>query len=225
MFLIIFMIILGTICSLYICKKEPYKLIPNKINLNPLKSAILLTMYIGENNDRKNMYVKNIMDWLNKTNIDIYTVNSSGEFLNINHPRLNQVAFIQNNNSGNSSELERDSIIKANNYFNFSKYDLVFKITGKYFLPDFENMIKYIPSDAELVVQNQIVGSVDKLYQNSELVGFKPSLIEPLMKKIVGKLFEQMLGDNMSNYKTYKMRKLTIERKEKRGDGSVLNYL
>ena len=208
---------------LYMCEYDFIELIPNKKNTKPLKIAILLTMYIGKSEKKFEMYMRNLMEWL-KTGLDIYIVDSSGFGIPFKHPLLKTFIFSQSKpeQKKNPSLTERDSILNACNYFDFSLYDLVFKVTGKYFSDDFLDIINYIPSDADLVFQNQTING-----QNSEIVGFSPKIIKSICLKIDKKnSFENVLKNiNKNDLTIYRLKKLSIKYKTKRSDGSILDFL
>lgn len=108
------------------------------------KTAIILTMHIGNSESKKKMYLLNILDWLNYTPFDIYTVESSGQSFYINHPRLFEFNFKQQYTILPSVTIsEKNSILHI--FENFPKlftYDIIFKITGKYFSHDFVDEYK-----------------------------------------------------------------------------------
>jgi hypothetical protein len=140
-------------------------------------TAIILGMYIGPSESRKKMYQDNVLDWLHNTPYDIYTVNSSGHILDITHDRLFEFTFkqdethmvshqskplidvftklfIKKKDSG-PTQLEKNSILKTFTHFPaLFSYDMVFKITGKYFCPDFERHYNSIPS-ADIIIQKK----------------------------------------------------------------------
>ena len=204
--------------------KDFIELIPIKKNPKPLKIAILLTMYIGNSNEKFKMYMKNIIEWL-KTGLTIYIVESSGFEIPFKHPLLKTFIFSQTRpeQKSNPSLTEKDSILNACNYFDFSLYDMVFKVTGKYFSDNFLDMINYIPSDADLVLQYQTITDG----QNSEIVGFSPKIIKSICLKIdENNNFENVLKNIDKNDLTiYRLKKLSIKYKTKRSDGSILDFL
>jgi len=218
--------------------KDFIELIPIKKNPKPLKIAILLTMYIGKSKEKFEMYMKNVMEWL-KTGLDIYIVESSGFDIPFTHPLLKTFTFSQKNNTflpenifdvsssnfifNDVSLKERDSILNACNYFDFSLYDMIFKVTGKYFSDDFLDMIHYIPSDADLVLQYQTITHG----QNSEIVGFSPKIIKSICLKIDQMNHFETVLKNIDKKKLtiYRLKKLSIKYKTKRSDGSILDYL
>lgn len=195
---------------------------------NSAKCCILLTMYIKD--DRKDLYTDITNKWLNNTNLDIYIVNSSGLTLDINHPRLKQFSFLQNSNFMNKdpSVVERDSILKAFEYFkdDFNDYDIIIKVTGKYFIPELENIIKYIPNDTDIILQNQDITHG----QNCELIGIAKHKIRDILSNIESHQPTEhilcMIRKYKSNiYKILKLPPLKIKNNVKRGDGLILKFL
>ena len=140
------------------------------------KTAIILGMYIGQSEMKKKMYQDNVLDWLNKTPYDIYTVNSSGHTLDIKHDRLFEFTFKQDETPMEShsknfmdqftklfikkkeigpTHLEKNSLLKIFSYFpTLYSYDMAFKITGKYFCPDFERHYNNM-SHADIIIQKK----------------------------------------------------------------------
>jgi hypothetical protein len=100
---------------------------------------------------------------------------------------------------------------------------MLFKVTGKYFSDDFLDMINYIPSDADLVLQYQTITHG----QNSEIVGFSPKIVKSICLKIDEKSsFENVLKNiNKNDLTIYRLKKLSIKYKTKRSDGSILDFL
>lgn len=201
------------------------ELVPNyKVDRN-INIAILLTMY-SKGEKRINMYSKNLKKWSN-SGFDIYSVDSSGYRHVI--PNINEYSFIQDeNNVGKVSVSirEKESIVKCYDYFRdkFTKYDFIFKITGKYYIENLKEMLKYIPYDAEMVVQNQI----NTWGQNSEIVGVKPYILIYIMEQIKEEIsFEQVLKNMIKSkkYKVYRMLPLKFNDKVQRSDGSYLHFL
>lgn len=201
------------------------RFLPIKKNASPRKCCVLLTMY-ADSNEKKKFYEKILDLWLTNTKLDIYIVNSSGEILNKKDERLFQYAFKQKseyNHDIGPSVYERDSIDGILSVFDFSQYDLIFKITGKYYIPDFEKVIEYIPDDADIVLQNQI----NTHGQNTEIIGLSPSIIKNIIAQIdIEKTFEQVAKSlYCSNYNIYRLPPLVPKIKVERSDGSILEYL
>ena len=193
--------------------------------------CLLLTTYNIP--DRQHMYKNIIEKWLQHTNFTIFVVDSSGNKIDIENPRLHQFSFKQDTkfykHKGGPTAAEKNSIIKAVNFFNekLLYYDMVFKITGKYFIPQLENLIQYIPKDTDIVFQYRIFNILKM--QNSEIVGIRTTKILELMELIENNmLFETMLYNRIKDnrFKIYTLPKIEIENNTiKRNDGSVLTYL
>lgn len=76
-----------------------------------------------------------------------------------------------------------------------SRCDFVFKITGKYFAPTFENEFKYVPGDTELVVQYdtfKVSQGSRFLSQRSEIYGIRRGLISELLRESGGDAERQL---------------------------------
>lgn len=232
--LILFFIITLFYLLIYNIKCEYFQNKIKYISTTPVQSnntyCLLLTTYNIP--DRQHIY-KNILEkWLKYTSFTIFVVDSSGNKINIEHPRLHQFSFKQDTkyykHKGGPTQAEKNSIIKAIHFFNkkLLYYDIVFKITGKYFIPQLENLIQYIPNDVDIIFQYSNYNILK--IQNSELVGIRTKKILNLMKLIENNmLFENMLYNRIQDnrFKIYKLPKLEIENNIKRNDGSVLTYL
>ena len=188
------------------------------------KCCILLTMYVKNNVE---LYEKRVKRWLDETEFDIFIVDSSGIGINQKNERLKQFVFEQDLkfNHVSVSVSEKNSILKASEYFNeLLNYDIIFKITGKYFIPEFKSIIKTIPNDTDIVFQHLEITHG----QNTELVGFKSELFIDIINEITeNKTFEDVMYDiKISNkYKTYRFPMLKLDEYTNRSDGSTLVYL
>lgn len=224
---IVFLSLLSLLSLLYFYSYDScYKIDLSYRNPNPLKYCLLLTMYINGDDKRREIYMHRLKRWLEETSFDIYTVESSGEKLNICHPRLKQFTFIQGDKyKGNSTITERDSILRACEYFqnDFDQYDIVFKITGKYFIPLLENVLLSVNSDAELIFQNRC----NLLEQNTEIIGYKPTFLYKITKNIKDGCgnYEKQIKKIEKDYKVYRLPRLELEDFTKRGFGDILTYL
>ncbi len=190
----------------------------NKLNPKPLKCCILLTMYV---NNKKSLYENIVQRWLNETNLDIYIVDSSNTPLSIIHPRLFPYHFKQTDDFATlePSKYEVDSILKANQYFNFKKYDMVIKVTGKYFIPDLERILHLIP-DTDMVVQcrTDTYGR-----QNTEILAIKSSMIK-ILNQYNGKCNLETFIFQLKCVK-HRFMLFKLDSFVPRGDGSILRCL
>jgi len=128
------------------------KILNTRIN----KTALLITMYIGSSIERKKMYETNVLDWLNNTPFEVYTVDSSNHKLDIIHPRLHQFYFDQGYTQliKNPSIAEKNSLLHLLDYYpEIYSYDFIFKITGKYYCPNFMEQFQNIPHNVDIVLQ------------------------------------------------------------------------
>jgi len=193
------------------------------------KICILLTMYIGpEELGRRSMYETSVLNWLSKTSFEIFVVESSGQYIRQNHPRLHQYSFQQESKFVDYDPCfqERNSILKAFDYFNgFSKFDIIFKITGKYFLETLE--LVNIPKDTQLILQNL----TQNQGQNVEIVGFSKDTLVEIVSSIgqgqTDKNFENTIINAIksSKYKIYRLGPLKVNPIVAAGDGRLLEYL
>ena len=167
---------------------------------NQMGTCILLTTtvyinttdYMNEYNSpesRLKLYLDNINEWLENTNLIIYVVESSNynfpEYKN--NPRVKIFTFKSDNNINckhcSATPYEAESILKAFYHFKLNKYDKIIKVTGKYFIPDIENLIKNIPNDADIFFQNSNENALKK--QNSEIFGCKTKYLPTIMNLII----------------------------------------
>lgn len=240
--------ILLLLCFLLIYLNHDYAKPLKDIQLKTPKCCLLLTMYA--NTDEKiRMYNFVLNEWLTKTNFDIFTVDSANSemFKESTNKRWKPFSFLQEKDAfKNSSFLELNSIEKCYNTYqkDFESYDYIFKLTGKYFLPDFENLLKYVKDD--IIIQNNIFLTENtfktrsfnnllfpnKKQQHCELFGFKPILLADLLN-IFDKEFhidktyilEKALFQFYSKYSTLRLPKLKPSTSFKRGCGDILQYL
>jgi hypothetical protein len=140
--------------------------------------------YVHQTNpeERVETYLKSIRQWLTKTNFNIIVVENSGyifeeldeekdkyrnrfEFICFNEDDLEEADYLIGNSSKGASEMfaihyafHNSTIIQSNHFF-------IIKITGRYFIPDFEEYInQYNLQEYDCLRQNdssmcEIVGS------------------------------------------------------------------
>jgi len=170
-------------------------------------------MYLSNDPNRINMYHQKISSWLSKTSLEIYTVDSSGSFLDIRHPRLHQYSFKQNQEFVlfDPSLVEKDSLLRAYQFFkkDFKNYDYIFKITGKYCAPDLENVINNLDMNYDLILQTNDSSYITR--HSSELVGLSSSKFIEIISQI-DKNFEDTLYNIRNNYRYLIIKPLKLER-------------
>jgi len=196
------------------------------------------TDYLNDYNSpdsRLQLYIDTINDYINYTNLTIYVVESSNysfpEFKN--NPRVKVFTFKTDNkikcNDCSATPYEAESILKAFNYFDLKRYDKIIKVTGKYYIPNMETLIKNIPADADIFFQNTNENMLGK--QNSEIFGCKTKFLPEIMNKIIENSrrnmnFESTLYSISMNYKVYTFPSIILTRPVKRsGDNKVMIQL
>jgi hypothetical protein len=133
--------------------KEIVLLLTTTVNVQPHKCYI----YQTNKEERIKTYMKAIVQWLEKTNFKIVLVENSGhqfeeithllkqycgrfEFIGFCENELKEAQFLANNNSKGASE-----IFSINYAFNHSlllqKADFIIKVTGRYFIPEFQDYL------------------------------------------------------------------------------------
>lgn len=196
------------------------------------------TDYMNDYNSpdsRLQLYIDTINDYIKYTNLTIYVVESSNysfpEFKN--NPRVKVFTFKTENsikcNDCSATPYEAESILKAFNYFHLKRYNKIIKVTGKYFIPNMETLIKNIPPDADIFFQNTNENMLGK--QNSEIFGCKTKFLPEIMNKIIENSrrnmnFESTLYSISMNYKVYTFPQIILTRPVKRsGDNKVMTQL
>ena len=181
---------------------------------------------------RLKIYIDSINKWLKNTNLTLYIVESSKysfpEFKN--NPRVKVCSFSSSNTiqckECSATPYEAESILKAFNYFNLKKYNKIIKVTGKYYIPGMEKMIRDIPPDADIFFQNTNENFLQK--QNSEIFGCKTMYLTEIMNTIIDNSkrnmnFESTLYTIASNYKVYRFPLIRLETPIKRsGDNKIM---
>jgi len=131
-------------------------------------------LYQTNPQERLNDYLKAITNWLNNTKLNIVVVENSGytfnelsdllslhnnrfELIRFNESDLEDAHFLRNNNSKGSSE-----VYSINYAFNNSKLlqnsKFIIKITGRYFISEFEDYLSKIINltKYDMLVQNEV---------------------------------------------------------------------
>lgn len=219
---IIFIIFFIIIFVLFIAVN--YALTPKNLSKD---SAIILTCFVGGDKKKREMYEKTIDHWLSRTNFPLYVVDSSGHSFSSKNSRLKSTAFIQKeyvvNQTGGPTIVERNSLWHILEKFpELNNYKWLFKITGKYFLRDFERCYKTISRDSDIILQS----THSETLQNCELFGMKPLLFKEFLNNITTKSMEEHLLEFIK-YLVHitRLNPLKIENPVARSNGTVLYYL
>lgn len=148
------------------------------------------TLAMKDSNERKNLYIRSIKNWLNKTNFNIVVVENSGYLF----PELQQemikfkkrfeiISFIEPKNIQNEKSKGTHEIFAINYAFdnsniikNLNNDSLIIKITGRYFIPELENFLnKQQQKNFDIITQNNP--------KQCEILGCKKSLFKFLFDK------------------------------------------
>ena len=138
---------------------------------------------------RLKIYCDVIDKWLNNTNFDIKIVESSNyKFERYkNNPRVEIYSFESkskyNCKSCEATPYEAESILLAFKSLNLKRYERLIKVTGKYYLDNFEKLVKDIPQNANVYFQNKQHPGWKQ--QNSEFFGCKTNLLEQIMNLVL----------------------------------------
>lgn len=137
------------------------------------KTAILLGMFIGTSIENKKMYQLNVQDWLDYTPYDIYIFESSGTSIDITHPRLFEFSFYQGYDRIPVATIynfwytkgptipEKNSLLRLFKYYpTLFNYDMVFKVTGKYFCPTFMTEYEKLPKYDMIIQHSHIISKL-----------------------------------------------------------------
>jgi len=151
-----------------------------------MKWAILLTSCVRTNipNDPKMLYyLRAIKDWLEKTDLPIFIVESSGyTFPEFKDTRLKVCSFdLQNQPS--SSQYEAKSILFAMDYFkeDFKFFSHILKVTARYYV-NVQNLLSHV-SNVDIILQSHV--NHDIKWNNSELFGFRNGLEKQILEPIL----------------------------------------
>ena len=121
---------------------------------------------------------------------------------------------------------EKLSIRMAIDTFHFDEYDIVVKLTGKYFIPYLVCKLEYVPKGTDLIIQ----ANVNTLNQNCECFGATVAAMSTIINRINdGDAFEIVIYESLSKaeFRAIRLPAYEIPEQErvKRADNSVLTYL
>lgn len=167
------------------------------------KWIVLLTTAVNINNDKKDIknrkiiYSNQIGNWLTKTNMHIFVIESTGVgFPKLNHDRLTKITTklpkIQS-----SSQSEAASILYALNEMNnnivFKNCTHILKVTGRYFFDEIKNNLQNIKPNLDVYLQIHKNDSIK--WQHTEYYGIKKELLKTFL--------ESVLEDGLMEHKFY----------------------
>ncbi len=190
------------------------------------KWAIILTTAVDLKNkdERKKLYTKQIERWLNETDLDLFVIESTNTGFSdiLPHPRL-KIIIKDISKDQSSSQSESQSLLQALEEIP-KEYNYIFKVTGRYFLKDFDSVLKDLP-DADIYLQKHCNDILS--FQNSEYFGMERNLLIEMLKRIekIGMMeinIYQFIKDN--NLKFYRLEPFFNDVR-RGGDNALLNPL
>lgn len=190
--------------------------------------AILLTSCVRSNNpndERKQYYLRAIKDWLEKTNLPIFIVESSNyTFPEFKDTRLKVCSF-NLVNQASSSQYEAKSILFALDYFknDLEPYTHILKVTARYYV-DIEKLLPSLP-DVDIIVQHKYNDAIK--WNNSEVYGFRKGCEKYFLVPIVDLGYmENTIYTFSKSHSSFRLNPLANIYKVKRGgDGLIVDPL
>ena len=185
------------------------------------KFALVITMH--NTPDREKMYNEVVKYYTNRIPKKcLYIIDSSNNGMDSHIiPIENQIVFDQKqhcNNGNSSTDMEICSLIKVKEKFDTTKFDSIFKLTGKYKVPEIENLTPHFNSD--IVIQSS--------GYNTELIGFKSEKFNDILNSLKTKtgILEERMTLMKNEFTTSHFPKLNIVGPYyKRADGLKLTNL
>jgi len=174
------------------------------------------------------LYKKSIDKWL-ETGLPIIVIDSSDyEFKEYEGTSL-KVCHFMCQETKSSSVSESLSILYAINNCNYTrKYKNIIKITGRYYIEDFPNILKKLGDNSDLYIQH--INNSDIKWQHSEVFGFNKKYADEIFNPIIKeRLFmEKQLWtvSHTNNYTVQTFPQMPNAFKVKRGgDGLIVDPL
>jgi hypothetical protein len=190
--------------------------------------AVLLTSCVRTADPldkRKEYYRRSIHDWLTKTTLPIFLIESSGyTFSEFYHSRL-KVCTFHLENEPTLSHYEAKSILYALDHFKeeLLPYTHILKVTARYFFP-IEPILAQIPSSIEMVLQSTVIHKDG--WNNSEIFGFKKGTEQFLNDISTNRMMEHVIYKFSTTHPTARFPPLeNIYRVERGGDKKMINPL
>jgi hypothetical protein len=209
----------------------------NSMSKTPNKWIIVLTTCvkvkrnneynINDINERIKLYIEQINKWIKYTMFDIFVVESSGYNFNEleKNPRLHIYTFIQPDNITSSTQGEINSLlylysqIKDTDIYN--KCTHIFKVTGRYYLENIQNILLNTISGLDLYLQKR--RSIN--FQNTEYFGIKKELFYDFISTIPNNVLLEYYLHKYKKNKIYIRLEQFQNNIRRGGDNLLLNPL
>ena len=190
----------------YYNKEDIVLILTSTINIGDRVSYLLMT----DPGERLKIYEKAINSWINDSSFKIVLVENSGhKFENLpKDPRLEIISYTPEGEDKKKLDKHADKgahelhsinyAIKNSKIIKNMKDGFVIKITGRYYIPNFEKILKDTITDStEFITQNNRM--------RCEIIGCKLNLADKLFEfKMIGQMEADMkkLIDKLGNEKT-----------------------
>ena len=205
--------------------------------------CIILTSFCTP--DRIPLYKSRVKRWIEDTPYDIFLVDSNNTGLGLSGSRYREILFdqfssdwyIKGKEAGgflDQSVCESESMKYVINYLNLHNiYDYIFKITAKYFIPNFQ-VISYMPKTANFIVQYR---EDHPKWVNTEVYGVSSKIIQEFLDQcpsptdntrkhgVLKNSLESYMYKLSHKYGFVKMPRLDLDMFTQRQDGLILKWL
>jgi len=206
--------------------------------MEEIKPVILLTTTFVTHNiadifqkdtiERKNLYIKSLNNWLNKTNLNIVMVDNSlqdntDDIKKLQSSRFELLRFPMKGEDGmQKGYLESKSVLEAVKHSKLiNNATHIIKVTGRYFVPDLEKELNNISIETDYIYQNK--------GRKCEIYGIKKDLINKILDPVL-KQKKIYLERYLSKYKKtldniHKLPKFKIENTIMGGRNEIRTFL
>ena len=216
-------------------------------NFHKKENVILLTMCVNtvSNNSyndqqyRINLYKNTINKYLKNTNLNIFIIESSNnqELKNLykNNNRINIHTFdlikkydiysYYKSKERLSTICELFSLKEAYNVFNLNQYNFILKITGRYYIPNIEHIIKNLNNYNTFYIQYRNLGN--DIF-GTELLIFKSFMFDKILNYTLKNnlILEKSITNLCNQYSYSKLSKIKLENNVYRGGDKIkIKYL
>jgi len=204
--------------------------------------VILLTTTINTENhiswlkqrnseERKQMYEEIIKLWLNKTNFKIVVIENSGsnfnleknknlEIISFTYPEKDKILLDTYVAKGQHEMYSIQYACKNSKFIKNTDY--VIKLTGRYFIPEFEKIITKLVLNQDCIRQSQIWRKMNRC----EIVGCHKNIIDKIFYfPLKDDMMEQEMMNRMKNYNILELPKMKLHKSTKQGAGGLMKEL
>lgn len=195
----------------------------------PARWVVLLTTSVRGDDERRELYTRQIRRWLDETDLFIFVIESSNHaFPGMRHDRLRVVAFDLSESLPSTSQYEAWSI---SHFLSVIRNDPVFqgathilKVTGRYFLDGISSRLRSATEGTDFYLQERYNDSIR--WQNSEYFGVRKDLLGAMVSPIMGLGFmEECLYEASRRSGRFRFLEPFPNRVARGGDGMVLDPL